>query len=354
MQRRAFVAALAGAAACRPFRAFAAPKAATGRIHTVRGPIDVGQMGLTLVHEHVLVDFIGADKVARSRYDADEAFRTILPHLVDVQRQGYRTLFECTPAYLGRDPLLLRRLSEKSGLQIVTNTGYYGAANDIAVPQHAYAETAARLAARWTEEFHRGIEGTGIRPGFVKIGVDPAPLSTIDRKLVEAGARCHLDTGLTLAIHTADGPAAMEILEILHEGGVLPEAYVWVHSQNDKELGRRASAAARGAWMSLDGLGPQSLEAHVEAVLDLVRRGRLGRILVSQDAGWYHVGEAGGGKYRPHTYLFDTFLPALRARGLSEAEIHTLLVENPARAFALRKRPTRGAEVSSTDGRTSV
>jgi phosphotriesterase-related protein len=355
MERRAFLATVvAGAGAHEPFGAFAGPKHASPTIHTVRGPIDIGQMGMTLVHEHVLVDFIGADKVARSRYDADDAFRTILPHLMDVRKQGYRTLFECTPAYLGRDPLLLRRLSEKSGLQIVSNTGYYGAANDIAVPQHAYAETASRLAARWTEEFRSGIEGTGIRPGFVKIGVDPAPLSAIDRKLVAAGALCHLDTGLTLVIHTADGPAAMEILEILHEGGVLPEAYVWVHSQNDKDPGRRASAAERGAWVSLDGVGPESLEAHVEAVLDLDRRGRLGRVLVSQDAGWYHVGEAGGGKYRPHTYLFDTFLPALRARGLGEAEIRTLLVDNPARAFAVRKRPTREAEVSSTDGRRSA
>ncbi len=354
MDRRAFVATLAGAAACGPFRAFAVPKAATGRIHTVRGAIDVGQMGMTLVHEHVLVDFIGADQVARSRYDADEAFRSILPHLVDVQRQGYRTLFECTPAYLGRDPLLLRRLSEASGLQIVTNTGYYGAANDIAVPRHAYAETASRLAARWTEEFHRGIEGTGIRPGFVKIGVDAGPLSAIDRKLVEAGALCHLDTGLTLAIHTGDGTAATEILEVLERGRVSPEAYVWVHSQNDKDPVRRASAAERGAWVSLDGVSSESLEAHVEAVLDLVRRGRLGRVLVSQDAGWYHVGEAGGGKYRPHTYLFDAFLPALRARGLGDPEIRTLLVDNPARAFAVRKRPTREAGVSSTGGRTSA
>jgi phosphotriesterase-related protein len=296
-------------------------------------------MGTTLVHEHVLVDFIGAEKVSRARYDADEVFRTVLPHLLDLQKRGCKTLFECTPAYLGRDPLLLRRLSKASGLHIVTNTGYYGAANDIAVPKHAYSETAARLAARWTEEFRRGIEGTGIRPGFVKIGVDPAPLSEIDKKLVEAGAMCHLDTGLTLAIHTADGPAAMEILEVLKKSGVSPEAYVWVHSQNDKELERRSRAAQEGAWVSLDGVGPQSLEAHALAVLDLARLGRLGRVLVSQDAGWYHVGEAGGGTYRAYSYLFDVFLPALRARGLSEADVRMLMVDNPASAFAVRRKP---------------
>jgi len=340
LERRCFLAALAGAASA-PSRLLAGAKPAgssSGTIHTVRGPIDVGQMGLTLVHEHVLVDFAGAEEVSRSRYDADEAFRAILPHLQALRTQGCRTLLECTPAYLGRDPLLLRRLSEASDLHIVTNTGYYGAANDSAVPKHAYAESPRQLADRWTAEASRGIEGTGIRPGFVKIGVDAGPLSDIDRKLVEAGALCHLGTGLTLAIHTGNGVAALEIVSTLKRLGVSPEAYVWVHPQNEPDLATRSWAAAQGTWVELDGVGPQSLEAHVEGVLDLARRDQLDRVLVSQDAGWYRVGEKGGGAYRPHTFLLETFVPALRARGLGEADVRALLVENPARAFAIRLR----------------
>jgi phosphotriesterase-related protein len=341
MNRRAFLATSAATAAqvfSSPLRAQGQKAPPTGTIHTVRGPIEVGQMGVTLVHEHVLVDFVGAEKVSRSRYDADEAFRTILPHLQELQGRGCRTLVECTPAYLGRDPVLLRRLSEASGLHIVTNTGYYGAANDIAVPSHAHAETARHLADRWTSEARSGIEGTAVRPGFVKIGVDAGALSGIDRKLVEAGALCHLDTGLTLAIHTGNGAAALEILEVLKRAGVSPEAYVWVHPQNEKDRAIHTRAAQQGAWVEFDGVSPKSLEAHVEGVMDLAGRGLLGRVLVSQDAGWYHVGEPKGGDYRPYTFLFDAFVPALRARGLREADIRTLLVENPARAFAIRRR----------------
>jgi phosphotriesterase-related protein len=296
-------------------------------------------MGATLVHEHVLVDFAGAERVSRSRYDAGEAFRVILPHLQDLHKRGCRTLLECTPAYLGRDPLLLRRLSEASGLHIVTNTGYYGAASDSAVPKHAYAESARQLAARWTAEFRAGIEGTGIRPGFVKIGVEPGRLSDIDRKLVEAAALCHLDTGLTLAVHTGDGAAALEIVSVLTRLGVSPEAYVWVHSQNERDLATRSWAAQQGTWIELDGVAPGSLDAHLEGIVDLFRRDQLDRVLVSHDAGWYHVGEPGGGGYRPHTFLFDTLVPALRARGLDEADVRRLLVDNPARAFATRPRP---------------
>jgi phosphotriesterase-related protein len=341
MERRRFLATSAAAAAhtlsTSPILAAAAVVRRT--IQTVRGPIDAGEMGVTLVHEHVLVDFAGAEKASPSRYDADEVFRTVLPRLEELRERGCRTLLECTPAYLGRDPLLLRRLSEASGLHVVTNTGYYGTANDIAVPRHARAETAGQLAARWTAEFRGGIEGTGVRPGFVKTGVDAGPLSDIDRKLVEAGALCHLDTGLALAVHTGDGVAALEVLSVLARLGVPPEAYVWVHAQNAADLATRCWAAQQGAWVELDGVGPQSLGAHVDGVVDLFRRDRLDRVLVSQDAGWYHVGEPEGGAYRPHTFLFDAFVPALRARGLGEADVRALLVDNPARAFAVGPRP---------------
>ena len=321
---------------------------------TVRGAVDPTELGTTLVHEHVLVDFVGADKVSPGRYDTEEAFRSVLPHLSELRQRGVRTLVECTPAYLGRDPRLLWRLSEASGLRIVTNTGYYGAMGDRFVPSHAHRETAAQLAARWTAEFERGIDGTGIRPGFLKIGVDAGPLSGIDRKLVEAGARCHLDTGLTVAVHTGDGRAALDILALLRELGVAPDAYIWVHAQNERDRATQDWAARQGAWVELDGVSPEALEGHVESVVDLIRRGHIGRILVSQDAGWYRVGEPGGGRYRPHTFILDAFVPALLRRGVSEEQVRTLLVHNPAHAFAIRvRRPTPAALLGRRSGATS-
>ncbi len=293
---------------------------------------------MSLVHEHVLVDFAGADRVSRSRYDAEQVFRCVLPQLEALRARGCRTLVECTPAYLGRDPLLLRRLSEASGLHILTNTGYYGAGQDRYLPAHALRETPRQLADRWTAEARDGIEGTAIRPGFLKIGVDPGPLSDVDRRLVDAAALCHRDTGLTIAVHTGDGAAALDILAALAREGVSPEAWIWVHAGNARDRTTHDRAARQGAWLELDALSPATLDEHVEAVLDIVRRAHLDRLLVSQDAGWYHVGEKGGGEYRPHTFLFDTFLPALRGRGIGAAEVRTLLVDNPARAFTIGRR----------------
>ena len=328
MNRRAF---LAGVGSWAAAPAWAAPGA---QVQTVTGPIAAGDLGVTLTHEHVLVDFVGADKVGRHRYDADEAFGTALPHLQALKARGARTLVECTPAYLGRDVLLLRRLAQASGLHILTNTGYYGAANDKFVPAHAYEETAERLAARWTAEWRDGIEGTGIRPAFLKIGVDAGPLSPIDARLVRAGALCHRETGLRLHVHTGDGVAAQAIVAALRAEGVPPDRYVWVHAQNEKDRTVHRKLAGEGVWISLDGVSDKSLDAHVGAVADLARAGHLGRVLVSQDAGWYHVGEKGGGSFRPYTFLLDTFVPAIRKAGLSEGETQALLVANPAAALA--------------------
>jgi phosphotriesterase-related protein len=337
IDRRAFLAGLPALAAVRPWMAAARPSL---QVATVRGPVEAAAIGVALVHEHVLVDFVGADKVDRRRYDEEEVFRAALPHLAALKERGAATLVECTPAWLGRDPSLLRRLSEASGLHIVTNTGYYGAAQDKYLPAHAFAESAERLAERWTVEWRDGIEGTGIRPGFIKTGVDPGPLSPVDRKLVTAAALCHRRTGLRIHCHTGDGRAAMDILAVLSQQRISPSAFVWVHAQNEKDGALHRRAARAGAWVELDGISEESRDAHVKAVTDLARAGHLPRVLISQDSGWYHVGEIGGGRFRPYTFLFDGFLPALRGAGLTERDVHTLLVDSPARLLGRPPHPT--------------
>jgi len=302
-------------------------------IETVRGPLDPARLGPVLSHEHILVDFIGAEKASRDRYDPDEVVRVVLPHLRALKERGCGTIVDCTPAYLGRDPELLARLSKSSGLHILTNTGYYGAMNDKFLPRHAFQETADQLCARWVKEHRGGIEGSGIRPGFIKIGVDSGPLSAVDRKLVVAAARCHLKTGLTICVHTGKG-ASLEIIETLKAERVSPSAYVWVHAQNEKDRSVHLKAAREGAWLEFDGLSPTSLDGHVRAALDLIQKGHIEHLLFSHDAGWYSVGEERGGSFRGYTFLFESFLPALRRRGITDSQIETLVVKNPARAFS--------------------
>lgn len=307
-------------------------------IMTVNGEISAAKMGFTLPHEHVMVDFIGAAKVSPDRYNREEVFRAALPYLKQARKLGCKTFIECTPAYLARDPLLLRQLSEASGLQIITNTGYYGARNDESLPAHAFTETADQLSQRWVRESTEGIDGTGIRPGFMKIGVDGGKLSEVDRKLVQAAARAHLQTGLTIAIHTGNGEGALDEIAILQQEGVSPEAWIWVHAQNEQDTAIHEQVARQKGWVSFDGLGWDDSGKHVELVSFMKKQGLLDKVLVSHDAGWYHVGEPNGGKFQSFEKMFTAFIPDLKKRGFTRKEIQLLTVKNPMEAFTIRIR----------------
>lgn len=310
-------------------------------IMTVNGERDDTSHSPMLTHEHVLVDFAGAELVGPHRYDFEAAFATILPHLERAKEKGMEFMVECTPAYLGRDVRLLRRLSEASGVGILTNTGYYGARDGFFLPAHAFRESAEQLASRWVGEWKEGIEGTGIRPGFIKIAVNGArPLSGMDQKLVRAAAQAHRETGLTIVSHTKDGPV-FEELEILRSEGVGAEAFIWAHAQDEPDSRRHVAAAELGAWVAFDGLGADPL-AYLKLLAPLKERQLLHRVLLSHDAGWVEPGNPGR-RFRGYCELFDLFLPTLRDHSFSPAEIDQLIVKNPATAFAVGRKGLGGS-----------
>lgn len=314
------------------------PFTATPKVMSVNGYIAAGDMGFTLSHEHILVDFIGAAKVSPDRYSADEAFGIAWPKLIAAKESGCRTLVECTPDWLGRDVKLLQRLSVETGLNILTNTGYYGAASEKFLPAHAYTETAAQLAERWITEWENGIDGTGIRPGFIKSGIDSYPLSSVQEKIIEAAAITHLATGLTIGVHTGNGPAAWAELTILASKGVAPGAWIWIHAQNEKDHHWHIRVAKAGGWVSYDGVSEDTIGDCLSFLKRMKKETLLGKVLLSQDAGWYHVGEANGGNYRGYNTIAEKLLPAMKANGFTGADINQVFIHNAAMAFAIGVR----------------
>ncbi|WP_128547699.1 phosphotriesterase family protein [Larkinella soli] len=304
-------------------------------VQTVTGPVRPSDLGLTLIHEHLLVDFIGADRITRDRWDRAKVITRMLPYLETLHRSGVRTLVECTPAYLGRDPLLLKDLSEQSGIRILTNTGYYGASDNKYLPRHAFTETADQLANRWVAEAEGGIDGTGIRPGFMKISVNPGPLSDLHRKIVTAAARAHKQTGLTIYSHTGPYVPAFEQIEVLKREGVKPDAFVWVHAQGQNMV-HYARAVREGAWVSLDGLDEKNVAQYAETLLLMKENRLLHRTLLSHDAGWYDPAQPDGGPVgRDYTVLFKKLMPELNGRGFTKADWKQILETNPATVLAL-------------------
>jgi phosphotriesterase-related protein len=278
-----------------------------------------------LVHEHVLVDFRGP-AAAPGGFDPDEVIRIARPHLERIAQLGCRRFLDCTPHFVGRNPRLLRSLAAATGLDIWTNTGLYAARNRQLLPDYASAESAEQLARRWIEEARRGVDG--IKPRFIKIGVNRAPLHELDRKIVQAAALCSKETGLTIASHTGDGAAALEQLEILTAAKATLSKFVWVHAQSEKDHAVHEKTARAGAWVEFDGISPRSLDWHEECLRFMSSKGLLGRTLISQDAGFYRAGEPGGGDFRPYSTIYEEFLPRL-----DSAWHRLLMLDNPVRAF---------------------
>ncbi|WP_439489860.1 phosphotriesterase family protein [Algoriphagus sp.] len=302
-------------------------------IHTVHGSIFTDSMGITLVHEHMLVDFIGADSVSPDRYDQDEVIAKVLPYLMEVKKYGVKTIFDCTPSYLAKDPVLLKKLSELSGVQLVTNTGFYGAVGGKYLPDFVFQVSVEELAGQWIDEYEHGIAETGIRPGFIKISVnEESPLREIDAKLVKAAGLTHQNTGLTIASHTGTWATAKQEVAILQKMEVDPLAFVWVHAQAEGDFQNYLEAAKLGVWISWDGLG-WSVDEYVDRLLFAKEQGILGNILISHDAGWYDPAKSDGGQFVPFTNIFEKLMPVLNEKGFEQSDWEMLLLENPKRAF---------------------
>lgn len=322
-------------------------KAKGRQVMTVAGPIDASTLGMTLTHEHLFADLRpyaeqGATPIP---LDADDVVQVVLPYLREIRRLGCRSLVDCTATTLGRNPALLKQLSQASGLHILTVTGAYVAAGGRFVPSYVMDESDEELAARWIGEWRHGIGDTRVRPGLIKLGIEGDPLSATERKVLLAGARAHLETGLVIAAHTGpwaevepgrNARCAFAQLDLLQGAGVDPSAWIWVHAQNEVQGDQHVRAAGRGAWVSFDGFRPGQETGYVAMLGRLRDEGFLERVLVSQDAGWYNAGQPRGGEIKPFDPIFTSLIPAMRAQGFDEGQIQTLFVHNPARAFVVR------------------
>lgn len=319
-------------------RATAAPPAPFGKLVTVTGPVDPPRAGTMLPHEHVMSTF-GSPAAETAAYDRSTLLGAVLPYLRKIRSLGCSALADCTAVYFGRDPVLLREISEKSGILILTNTGYYGAAGGRYIPDHARTESVDQIAARWISESERGIAGTRIRPGFIKLGFDAGPLSDLSEKLLRAAARTHLKTGLVIAAHTGNNPDGVHRqLKLLREEGVSPSAWIWVHANSVESAEPLLEAARAGAWIELDGVRPETTATHLELLGALRGSGFLGRVLLSHDGNSHRPGDF---TPKPYHSLFTDFIPTLHKEGYRGDEVRQLIAGNPQEAFTLRVRRDR-------------
>jgi len=310
------------------------------KIITVTGELPASKMGITLTHEHVMVDFAVIDSISPSRYNKDSVIARVLPYFEELKKFKVATFVDCTPEFLGKDPELLAELSRKTGINILTNTGWYGADDRKHLPHEINNMSPEQIAQIWIAEAKNGIGNTGIKPGFIKIGINDIDFSETDKKLVAAACLTHLETGLTIMSHTGRASAALAQLQILKQYGVDPTAFIWTHALMESTKENILSIAQMGCWVAFDGINDDM--APIVRITDLLHymksTRQLNRILLSHDAGWYQIGKPNGGEFRPYTALFNSLIPFAKSEGITEKEIDQMLVKNPAQAFAVRVR----------------
>ncbi|MES2824495.1 MAG: hypothetical protein V4732_12895 [Pseudomonadota bacterium] len=314
---------------------------------SVLGAQPASDMGFTLTHEHLFADIRPYSEQLKNplSLDMNKVVATVLPHITEIQKLGCKTLIDCTAVGLGRNPQLLKALSIASGMKIVTTTGAYLSADLQFKPDYFDSMSAEALSEKWINEWQNGIDGTGIKPGMIKIGVGGGSLTTGETKLLKAAILTHKKSGMVIGCHVGpwkevkpgfNGKSALDQVKLLTEAGVCTNRWVWIHAQNEEDFQTHQQALAHGAWISYDGYHPDQTQKYVDLIARVKTAGHLNKLLVSQDAGWYTAAEPNGGKFNSFAPLMTNLIPALKSAGFTSDDLAQIFVLNPAEAFQIK------------------
>ncbi len=302
---------------------------------TTEGPVAAEGLGIILPHEHIFTDLRGPTTRGYGEADVADVVRVMAPLLEEARQKGVGLLFECSSIGVGRNVSILSQVSLESGLPVVVPTGVYGRAN-FAPPEHRNMSE-DELTELFINEIREGIDGTGIKAGFIKIATGNGPMTALEEKLLRAAGRAARETGAAIASHTPRGSNATRQADILES--ISPAIrLIWVHAQNESNRGLQHQLAGRGVFIEFDSLGwnPGQDSTFITAIKELLAAGYGDRILLSHDAGWYRPGQRNGGTQMPYTYLVETFIPKLRNSGVDNEAIRMITETNPIRAFGFK------------------
>ncbi|MEU2602058.1 aryldialkylphosphatase [Streptomyces hirsutus] len=310
-------------------------------VNTVLGPVAAEELGVVSVHEALLSVVPGAEYAYDVTLDRAEIFETLAAKLKDFRAHGGGTLVDSTGMFHGRDVRLYEALSRTTGVHIVASTGQgpeemlggYFLTPQTNPPTPWPAEKFADL---FTKEITEGmvvprVERRGAA-GLVATTATPDGMTATDESLFRGAARTALSTGVAVSIRY--GSDALHDLDVVLDEK-LPADRVVVGGLDRKDAvaaGAPLEIARRGAYAALDHVGAQD-DAHLtddeRAVLvaELVRAGFGNRILLSSSATGVAKGHSGNDL--PYSYVLTTFVPLLKARGLSDEDTRRILVENP-------------------------
>lgn len=340
------------------------------KIRTLTGDIDPTTAGVMLTHEHIVYANPGADLDHRTLYDVDEVSTSVAAKLDETQdRYGLTTMVDLTPTEVGRNPFVMKATAEKTKVNIIGATGFFP--ERIGIPYHFRKQDIGYLTEYFTLDLTVGMvygnQQTDAKAGVIKIAtgssdgnegqtpLQPSGLrvTALEERIVRAAGRAQAATGCPINTHTEPSDyevtnPGIEQLDLLLDEGADPQKVLIGHAFVHPNIDQMIAICERGAMLQIDHIGipwrhssaDELDELIAKHVAELVDRGYLSQLTFSYDRffHWAHAGVAAEGNLLNEKvdmdYLWENFVPRLAKYGFGESELHTVLVDNPARLFA--------------------
>ena len=322
----------------------------TDTVNSVTGPIFVEDLGVTLMHEHILIGYPGweADTLHPGP-SREETIAIAIEKIQSMQAQGIQSMLDPCPNDLGRDVALAAEVSSKTGFNIICATGLYKQNEGGAAHwnfQRSIGKGVENMAALFIHELTRGIGDTDIKAGIIKVATGEGEITEYETDILTAAAIAAVETGAPITTHTDQGTMGEEQQAFLVEKGVVPHKIIIGHSCGSDNHDYHMNILSQGSYLGFDRFGLDMLvpdEQRVESLLALLAKQQENRIVLSHDSIWCTRGEPFPAEllaaadldilFNP-THLHRHIIPQLLERGASQAQIDTMLIDNPRRFFA--------------------
>ncbi len=310
-------------------------------VETVRGPIPTAELGRTLAHEHIIILTPDSQTNWARDWDEEAQVANAVERLHELAATGIKTIVDPTVDGLGRNITRIARIAEQvPELNILVATGVYTYTE---VPHYFTYRLGVPdpMVELFVRDIRDGIQGTGIKPAVLKCAIDEPGLTPGVERVLRAVASAHLETGTPIMVHTHPGSKSGDVVRrVLTEEGVAPAGVQLCHSGDSTDADHLAELADAGYLLGMDRFGVDLIspfEARVDIVAEMCRRGYASSMVLSQDASC-HIdwGDPALLAMLPnwnYLHVQRDVLPALRERGVAEADLNAMLIDNPRRWF---------------------
>jgi phosphotriesterase-related protein len=303
-------------------------------VQTVLGTIDSAQLGTVLSHEHVIQSVGEETRHYPWMFDWEQTRAVAVRSLRDAKAGGVDTLIDLTTPDLGRDVAFVRDVAAASGMNVVVATGIW-----LSVPaSFVWVRDLDEIADIFVREIEVGIDDTAIRAGVIKVASDHriGGVTAESERILRGAARALKRTGCPISTHTsaAENIGARQI-EIFRDEGAPMDRICIGHAADSTDVDYLESLLDAGVFLSMDRYPDaepdwRQRNATVKALLD---RGWAHRLMLGHDESPSPVraGEQATAPDDPPPYLFvsTVAIPGLRAAGVGDEEIDTMLRDVP-------------------------